>query len=128
MDHFSEQWGVPVYSMLMVGDSLEDVEVGNAAGSATCLIKGGGNERPGAAPTQPPPGAVPTFAVASLFELRDRILAGDVKPGLGRPGRGFPGGIPAPHPADLAGAPPPGVDFLVGTKRLPSEQRGWGGR
>jgi phosphoglycolate phosphatase-like HAD superfamily hydrolase len=27
--------------LLMVGDSLEDVECGNAAGTATCLITGG---------------------------------------------------------------------------------------
>jgi hypothetical protein len=28
----------------MVGDSHEDVECGNAAGTATCLLAGGGNE------------------------------------------------------------------------------------
>jgi phosphoglycolate phosphatase-like HAD superfamily hydrolase len=39
----------------MVGDSFEDVEVGNAAGTATCLIAGGGNEAPGSN-IGPPPG------------------------------------------------------------------------
>lgn len=39
----------------MVGDSFEDVEVGNAAGTATCLVAGGGNEAPGSN-IGPPPG------------------------------------------------------------------------
>jgi HAD superfamily hydrolase (TIGR01509 family) len=46
--HVAQQWGVPPSSLLMVGDSFEDVEVGNAAGTATCLVAGGGNEKPGA--------------------------------------------------------------------------------
>ena len=34
-------WGVDPSRMLMVGDSFEDVECGNAAGTASCLIAGG---------------------------------------------------------------------------------------
>lgn len=68
-------WGVPPSSLLMVGDSAEDVEVGNAAGAASCLVAGGGNEKPGAAPAAPLPGAVPTFTVSGLPELRARLLA-----------------------------------------------------
>jgi len=72
----AERWGVQEMGrVLMVGDSLEDVEIGNACGAASCLIAGGGNEAPGAAPAAPPPGAVPTFAVRSLLELRDLLLA-----------------------------------------------------
>ena len=37
----------------MVGDSFEDVEVGNAAGTATCLVAGGGNEKPGKCDQKP---------------------------------------------------------------------------
>jgi phosphoglycolate phosphatase-like HAD superfamily hydrolase len=77
----AERWGVAEMGrVLMVGDSLEDVEIGNACGAATCLVAGGGNEvvaaagGAGAAPPPPPPGAVPTFAVASLLELRDLLL------------------------------------------------------
>ncbi len=33
-------WGCDPSRLLMVGDSLEDVEVGNAAGTATCLVAG----------------------------------------------------------------------------------------
>lgn len=51
-------------------------QVGNAAGTATCLIAGGGNEAPGSsAAAAPPPGAVPTFAVRGLDELREKLLA-----------------------------------------------------
>ena len=68
-----QAWGLPPARLLMVGDSTEDVETGNAAGTATCLIAGGGNELPApgsgggggsdggavaVAPPAPPPGAV----------------------------------------------------------------------
>jgi hypothetical protein len=49
--------------------------VGNAAGTASCLIAGGGNEKPGAN-LAPPAGAVPTFSVHSLLELRDLLRDG----------------------------------------------------
>jgi len=39
-----QTWGIHPGKLLMVGDSHEDVECGNAAGTATCLIAGGGNE------------------------------------------------------------------------------------
>ena len=60
--------------VLMVGDSLEDVECGNAAGTASCLIAGGGNEVGASASAGPPPGAVPTLTVHSLAELNDILL------------------------------------------------------
>lgn len=44
--------------MLMVGDSTEDVECGNGAGTATCFIEEGGNEVAAAGALG---GAVPTF-------------------------------------------------------------------
>jgi phosphoglycolate phosphatase-like HAD superfamily hydrolase/SAM-dependent methyltransferase len=76
LDVAERRWGVrEMGRVLMVGDSLEDVEIGNACGAASCLIAGGGNEAPGAAPAAPPPGAVPTFSVRSLLELRDLLLA-----------------------------------------------------
>uniref|UniRef100_A0A383VST6 Methyltransferase domain-containing protein n=1 Tax=Tetradesmus obliquus TaxID=3088 RepID=A0A383VST6_TETOB len=65
----AEAWQLHPGRLLMVGDSFEDVEVGNAAGTATCLIAGGGNEAPGSN-IGPPAGAIPTFSVSSLVELR----------------------------------------------------------
>jgi len=35
-----QSWGLQPGKLLMVGDSLEDVECGNAAGTATCLVAG----------------------------------------------------------------------------------------
>jgi len=87
-------WGLPPNSLLMVGDSIEDVECGNAAGTATCHIQGGGNEV-GAAAAALPVGAIPTFSVASLTDLRRRLEAGDVSDGQ-----------------ENAGLPPKGLDFL----------------
>lgn len=94
LQHFSEAWGVPPCRLLMVGDSVEDVETGNAAGTATCLIAGGGNELPSPPPATatvadtaataatpaapaPPAGAAPSFAVQSLQELQQKLAAGD---------------------------------------------------
>jgi hypothetical protein len=87
----------------MVGDSTEDVECGNAAGTATCLIAGGGNETGAAA--APPPGAVPTFAVESLHELQRRLIQRDTALGWGA------GGADSDSDAE-PGAPPLGLDFL----------------
>lgn len=87
-------WGLPPKSLLMIGDSIEDVECGNAAGTATCHIQGGGNEV-GAAAAALPVGAIPTFAVPSLVDLRQRLETGDVSDG-----------------AENAGLPPKGLDFL----------------
>ena len=145
----ADEWNIPAERLLMVGDSTEDVECGNGAGTATCLIEGGGNELSVA--HAPPPGAVPTFTVASLSDLQARIQAGRVAPGRGRPRAPqpwTPGGGADRYGAsagssdfvieeeeenddvilpllsvgetidgdllssDLAGAPPPGVDFL----------------
>ncbi|GAB4824051.1 hypothetical protein N2152v2_011097 [Parachlorella kessleri] len=54
LTHFAEAWGLPPARLLMVGDSTEDVETGNAAGTATCLIAGGGNEVVQATPPAAP--------------------------------------------------------------------------
>eukprot|EP00882_Tetradesmus_deserticola_P026609 GHRQ01029368.1.p2 GENE.GHRQ01029368.1~~GHRQ01029368.1.p2 ORF type:complete len:199 (+),score=73.62 GHRQ01029368.1:137-733(+) len=51
----AQAWQLHPGRLLMVGDSFEDVEVGNAAGTATCLVTGGGNEAPGSN-MGPPPG------------------------------------------------------------------------
>jgi HAD superfamily hydrolase (TIGR01549 family) len=98
--YFSNQWTVPPFKLLMVGDSLEDIETGNAAGTATCLIAGGGNEvqvktppiggsittntniSNAAAPSLSP-GAVPTFSVDTLTELYNRLISRDTALGWG---------------------------------------------
>jgi hypothetical protein len=126
----------------MVGDSLEDVECGNAAGTASCLIAGGGNEVAGAAAAGPPPGAVPTIKVDSLHEL-NRILL-ETRPGVGSradaeellgwrarvPGGEDPTAIAVAimDPTD-PGAPAPGLDFadwLIGVGGVGAgDGRGW---
>ena len=75
--HFANEWNLPPSSLLMVGDSTEDVECGNAAGTASCLIRGGGNEIGSNAKRRPPTGSVPTFAIDSLHELKQRLQARD---------------------------------------------------
>ena len=121
-----QEWGVQPWQLLMVGDSTEDIETGNAAGTATCLIAGGGNEVAGAATAVHPLGAVPTFAVHSLAELRQRLAARDTSlgyaaytsgeagseggPSSSSSGGGGGGGSDEIKP--LAGAPPEGLDFL----------------
>ena len=89
----AQRWGLPEAQLLMVGDSGEDVECGNAAGTATCLLAGGGNETI-AGGTAPLPGGVPSFVVSGLPELEDRLArgAGACPPGHGRP--------PPPQPWD----------------------------
>jgi len=128
LSDLADEWRLDPRDMLMVGDSTEDVECGNAAGTATCLIEGGGNE---VSSVRPPPGAIPTFSVTGLPDLLDRLERGDVAPGLGRPQQprefqvGFTWddlapGVSVSQSVDggalpdsgLAGAPPPGVDFL----------------
>lgn len=139
--------------MLMVGDSLEDVECGNAAGTASCLIAGGGNEV-AAANAGPPPGAVPTITVNSLHEL-NRILL-ETKPGgeggnvgaaegveegealLGWRAKVAGGEDPKAIAAAILdpsspGAPAPGLefaDYLIGVGRVGRVPagRGFGGR
>jgi len=108
-----QAWGVPPHRLLMVGDSTEDVECGNAAGTATCLIAGGGNET-SATPAAPPAGAVPTFSVASLHELKERLEAGDTSLGWGAAADSSSTGSSDGEGSDAggAGAPPPGLDFL----------------
>jgi hypothetical protein len=70
----------------MVGDSFEDVEVGNAAGTATCLVAGGGNEKPGVKVVTPA-GAVPTFIVSGLDQLSQMLKERDDALKLGWPAR-----------------------------------------
>ena len=113
----------------MVGDSPEDVETGNAAGTATAFISGGGNEVGGAEPAAPAPGAVPTFTVAGLDDLLARLAAGDTALGWGAYGiaasrwgsdsegeedsaAGAAAAAAMEGLAGLAGAPPPGMAFL----------------
>ncbi len=98
-------WGVDPSRLLMVGDSFEDVEVrernqgvsnaslqknsyqvGNAAGTATCLIAGGGNEKPGAVVVTPA-GALATFKVNSLDQLKDMLEGRSKDLKLGWPAR-----------------------------------------
>jgi HAD superfamily hydrolase (TIGR01549 family) len=81
--YFSDAWGIPPHKLLMVGDSTEDVECGNAAGTATSLIAGGGNELVEGEVPLPPPGAVPTFSVESLHELLTRLQKRDTALGWG---------------------------------------------
>ncbi|GBF88396.1 hypothetical protein Rsub_01108 [Raphidocelis subcapitata] len=127
--------GVRPGHMLMVGDSMEDVECGNAAGTASCLIAGGGNEV-GTAPAAPPPGAVPTLTVDSLAELNSILL--DTRPGGGAadgarreallgwrarvPGGEDPTAVAAAlMDPNEAGAPAPGLEFadwLIGMNAL----------
>ena len=108
LSHCSLQaWGVEPSSLLMVGDSFEDVEVGNAAGTATCLVAGGGNEKPGVVVVTPA-GAVATFVVPGLPQLREMLQAGaSAGLQLGWPAREAAGEAPADE-----GAPAPGLDFL----------------
>lgn len=120
--HFSDAWGIPPHKLLMVGDSTEDVECGNAAGTATCLIAGGGNETSGVA-AAPPPGAVPTFLVESLHDLLERLQKRDTALGWGSASissfdeSSESEGEMSPmssldFDADAPGAPPPGLEFL----------------
>jgi HAD superfamily hydrolase (TIGR01549 family) len=81
--HFCDAWGLEPHTLLMVGDSTEDIETGNAAGTATCFVAGGGNEVGGGPPPPPPPGAVPTFTVGGLGELAARLAARDTGLGWG---------------------------------------------
>lgn len=74
--HFAQKWGIPASKLLMVGDSTEDVECGNAAGTASCLISGGGNEV-NAEKSRPPVGTVPSFTVDTLGELQERLAQRD---------------------------------------------------
>lgn len=101
----------------MVGDSFEDVECGNAAGTATCLVAGGGNEAPGSN-VSPPPGAIPTITVHSLSELKQILeeSAPTGNPELDTSHLGFLG-WPASAANQLLdpstpGAPAQGLDFV----------------
>ncbi|KAF8065826.1 haloacid dehalogenase-like protein [Scenedesmus sp. PABB004] len=132
----AQAWQLHPGKLLMVGDSFEDVEVGNAAGAATCLVKGGGNEVGGAA-AAPPPGAVPTLSVGGLDELRrfliDSAPTGGAADGALDPSSlgllgwslrsesesesesdddGGAAGLPPWLDPTTPGAPPPGLDFL----------------
>ncbi len=88
--HVAQQWGCPPSDLLMVGDSREDVEIGAICGAATCLIAGGGNE----AFVVGSDGIVPTFAVASLHELAQRLRpSGDADIAALAPPAGLPPGV-----------------------------------
>ena len=91
--HVAETWKVEPSELLMVGDSREDVEIGNICGAASCLIAGGGNE-PFAMGSD---GFVPTISVTSLHELAARL----------RPATDADAALLAPPPLL-----PPGISFL----------------
>jgi len=127
LEHVAQAWGLEPWRLLMVGDSAEDVEVGNAAGTASCLVAGGGNEKPGAAPAAPLPGAAPTLTVSGLPDLRARLLAAENAPAAtdmtvmpcpesagpaGAVALGWPAREAVGLPVQRAGAPPPGLAFL----------------
>ena len=91
----------------MVGDSFEDVEVGNAAGYSSCLISGGGNEKPGAV-VQTPAGAQATFKVDGLLELKRMLETGSgLQYGFFERRAEAEGKF-----LGEAGRPAPGLDFL----------------
>ncbi|GAX82142.1 hypothetical protein CEUSTIGMA_g9570.t1 [Chlamydomonas eustigma] len=104
--HVANEWRVYPSTLLMVGDSFEDVEVGNAAGTATCLVAGGGNEKPGVKVVTPA-GAVATFIVNGLDQLSQMLEEGDDALKLGWPARQAAG-----EDIGKEGAPAPGLDFL----------------
>jgi len=77
--HVAEEWGCSPAQLLMVGDSREDVEIGAACGSHTCLIEGAGNEV--ASGTAVDPGQPqPTLSVRALSELAARLRSGPLPP------------------------------------------------
>lgn len=121
--YFAESWNIPPFRLLMVGDSAEDIETGNAAGTATCMIAGGGNEVGGAALAPPQAGAVPTFTIKDLMELQSRLEARDTALGWGACGSGTLAmsdlesdddyeALSSMRSGRMPGAPPPGLDFL----------------
>jgi len=75
MQHIADEWGMHPSELMMVGDSKEDVEVGNAGGSMTCLVLGGGNEVQSSTRNTIKEGN-PTLSVSGLEELADAIEAG----------------------------------------------------
>ncbi|KAG1677921.1 hypothetical protein FOA52_001339 [Chlamydomonas sp. UWO 241] len=103
--HVAQTWGVDPARVLMVGDSFEDVEVGNAAGTATCLVAGGGNEKPGAV-VMVPAGAVPTMKVTGLPQLTQMLTE---RNGLRY---GWPAREAAGEVVGEDGSPSPGLDFV----------------
>ncbi|GLC58380.1 hypothetical protein PLESTB_001352600 [Pleodorina starrii] len=112
LTHVAQTWGIDPADMLMVGDSFEDVECGNASGAASCLVAGGGNEKPGTV-VQPPPGAVATFSVGGLSELAERLaVAGERGPQAAGVALGWPARLAAGEVIAAEGAPAPGLDYL----------------
>ena len=61
--------GGALYHRLMWHHHHHHVQVGNAAGTATCLVAGGGNEKPGVV-VATPAGALATFTVSGLGQLK----------------------------------------------------------
>ena len=60
----AREWGVPPEACLMVGDSMDDVRCGRAAGMATCLLA-----PEGSAAASPPFPAEVDFAISELPQL-----------------------------------------------------------
>lgn len=69
----------------MVSSSAQDIEVGNAAGAASCLVGGSSGSSSSSGPNNdgtdhhlgcaPALGAVPTLTVPGLHQLRSRLEA-----------------------------------------------------
>lgn len=126
-----QAWGLPPYRLLMVGDSTEDVETGNAAGTATCLIAGGGNE----VVAPPPSPAAAAYGPAAAQPSSDSSSSSAGGPfGAAAPP---PAAAAAPAAAAPAPAMPPGAvpTFSVDSlgellRRLQAcdTALGWGGR
>lgn len=114
-----QAWGVPPHQLLMVGDSSDDIEAACAAGTASCLIAGGGSETSADAVAPPMLGGVATFTVDSLPHLQQRLVARDTQLGWGARSSTSSGSScsdddsgSGPSALSMAGAPPAGLDFL----------------
>eukprot|EP00180_Rhodochaete_pulchella_P001436 Plantae.Rhodophyta-Rhodochaete_pulchella.ctg22468.p1 GENE.Plantae.Rhodophyta-Rhodochaete_pulchella.ctg22468~~Plantae.Rhodophyta-Rhodochaete_pulchella.ctg22468.p1 ORF type:complete len:367 (+),score=42.68 Plantae.Rhodophyta-Rhodochaete_pulchella.ctg22468:341-1441(+) len=76
IQHISDVWCIHPSEIVMIGDSKEDVEVGNAGGAMSCLVLGGGNE---VSQTQMKEGR-PSLTVSGLAELADIVEQGLANP------------------------------------------------
>jgi len=69
LEYIAKEWDTVPRSILMVGDSVEDIEVGNAAGSPTCRILGGGNETRSVSPMKQGQATIETTDLLELTQL-----------------------------------------------------------
>jgi HAD superfamily hydrolase (TIGR01549 family) len=107
----AEKWNMHPTRLLMVGDSTEDIECGNAGGCATCKVMGGGNE-PGLK-TAPALGTIATFDVSGMVELREILVKfATASPKELQKMLGWPSREAAGESVEHEGCPPPGIKFL----------------